>query len=62
MNETGVRPEEPRKRVEEWAQAKSTIDWQFAAAQAGHRWAIGTELTEAEYDAAIQRAAHVSMR
>jgi hypothetical protein len=30
--------------------------WKFAAAKAMHGWVIGTELTEAEFDAAIQAA------
>ena len=45
-----------RKPVEEHAKAKNTPAWLFAGAKAGEGWALGRELTEAEYDAAIERA------
>jgi len=48
------------KTVEQWASEKSTPDWLFAAAKVGNRWPIGRELSEAEYDAAIKRAAHTT--
>jgi hypothetical protein len=57
-------PEAPapeRKPVEQWAAEKGTVAWKFAAAQAGERWPIGAELTEAEYTDAIERAANVRL-
>lgn len=50
-----------RQPVESWAEQKSTIAWQFAAARAMRRWPQGFEATEAEYDAAIEQAAHIKL-
>lgn len=36
--------------------------WKFAAARAGERWPEGKELTEAEFDAAVDKAATHSFR
>lgn len=41
--------------VEDWRIEKGTPDWLFAAAKLGMRWAIGQQVTEADYDAAIAR-------
>jgi len=64
------------KTVEEWARAKGHLVvlpdgkpdprapdyWRFAAAKAGNNWPIGKELTEAQYDAAIDAAGKVEIR
>lgn len=52
----------PLGTVESWAQKHGTKDWLFAGAKAGERWAVGQELTEAAYLAAIKTAANVSCR
>lgn len=49
-----------RRTVEEWCSAKATEGWLFAATKAGNRWPVGLLLTEAEYDQALERAAHVT--
>lgn len=41
------------KTVETWSEEKRTPAWLFAAARAKHRWPIGREVTEAEFDKAI---------
>lgn len=50
-----------RQPVETWAKKKSTIAWQFAAARAMRRWPQGFEATEAEFDTAIEQAAHIKL-
>jgi hypothetical protein len=52
----------PRKPWEEWVSAKHTspMDWQRTAIM--HRWPIGREMTEHDFDAAIYAAAHVAIR
>lgn len=52
----------PLGTVESWAKNHDTKDWLFAGAKAGQRWAIGQELTETAYLAAIHAAANVSCR
>lgn len=42
-----------QKPVEAWRDEKRIESWLFAAAAAGRRWAIGQEITEAEFDQAI---------
>lgn len=49
------------KTVEQWAAEKATPDWLLAAARAGNRWPVGRELTEQEFDAAIEAAAHTQI-
>jgi hypothetical protein len=48
-----------RRAVEAWAEAKATPAWVFSAARAHARWVRGAECTEAEFDAAIERARNV---
>jgi len=38
------------------------FSWQFAAAKGLHGWAVGQEMSEADYDAAIHAACNVVMR
>ena len=51
-----------RKAFELWGKEKSTPDWLLAGTAAGNRWAIGREVTEAEFDAAVHKAANTPMR
>jgi hypothetical protein len=44
--------------VEDWALLKATPARWFAVAKVREAWAIGTELTEAQYDAALHAARH----
>jgi hypothetical protein len=56
---------ETRKPAEEWAQAKQHTGkraWMFAAARAAEGWPRGAELTEAEYDAGVERAANLQVK
>lgn len=58
-------PPPVRKPVESWAAAKKHTErnaWKFAAARAGERWPHGFEVTEAEYDEAVDRAANGAHR
>lgn len=48
-----------RLTVEQWLGRKRPEAWKHAAAGAMNRWPIGAELTEEEYDAAIQGAEHI---
>jgi len=52
-----------RKSPEEWRNTKPTPAWLFAAAEALHRWIrSGVQLTEAEYDKAINAAKSMPIR
>jgi hypothetical protein len=48
--------EEARRPHEEWAAEKGTPTWLLAAARAKARWALGQEVTEREYDRAVEAA------
>lgn len=50
-----------RRTVEDLAKAKDTPPWLFAALKALRGWAVGQEVTEAQYDAAAHEAAHVEI-
>lgn len=50
-----------KKTAEDWAKEKQTADWQFGAAKAMQRWGTGKELSEAEYQAAIEEAGNAKM-
>lgn len=47
--------EEEKCTVEEWAKAKDTPAWAFAAAKAFHRWPIGLVMSGQSYDEAVGR-------
>lgn len=47
-----------RRDVEAWASAKKTPTIWFKAAAVMHHWPLGEQLTEAEYEAAIDAAMH----
>jgi hypothetical protein len=51
----------PMKTVEQWAALKGTPDWAFGAAKAGNGWGTGRELTEAQYDAQLEKATGMLM-
>jgi len=48
--------EETRRPHEEWAAQKGTPAWLLAAARAKAGWALGQEVTEREYDRAVEAA------
>ena len=50
------REPKPLQPVEAYQQRLGTPDWLFAAAKALARWAVGTEVSEAEYLRAIEAA------
>jgi hypothetical protein len=50
-----------RKPFEIWAAEKKPAPWQANAARAMRGWAIGREITEAEFDDAIQAAGQVAI-
>jgi len=50
--------------VEEWASAKGHVDrdaWKFAAAKAHAKWVEHAEVTEEQYDAAVNAACNTSL-
>ena len=47
---------------EDWAKAKKIPDWKLAATRAFASWPAGREVTEADFDQAVQRACSVAMR
>lgn len=49
------------KTYEQWTEAKSPPRWLAAAARALRGWAVGKEVTEAEFDSAVQAAAGVKL-
>ena len=49
------------KTVEEWCAEKKTDPCIWGGAKWGNRWPIGKVLTESDYDAAIEKAAHTSL-
>lgn len=66
-DDTDPRPEPPStelaptRSVLAWRDAKATPAWAFAGAAAGNRWETSaqvqpTEITESDYDAALERA------
>ena len=49
------------RTIEQWAKDKKTDLGIFAAAKAVHRWGIGRELTEEQYDEAVGIASETKM-
>jgi hypothetical protein len=61
--ETSVqRPNDGARPYDEWARAKATERWWIAAAAMHARWALGREVNEAEYDAAVRAAKGIEVR
>jgi hypothetical protein len=57
--------DENKKPAEQWAETKKHTGraaWKFAAARAAENWPVGAELTESEYDAAVNRALNVAVK
>lgn len=53
-----------RRTLEEWAADKKHVGleaWKFAAAKAHAKWVEGAEVTEEQYDAAVEAACNVSL-
>jgi hypothetical protein len=48
--------EDVHRPYEEWAAEKGTPTWLLAAARAKAGWALGQEVTEKEYDRAVEAA------
>ena len=51
-----------KETVEQLQQRLGTPAWLFVAAKAKFRWAVGQELTEEEYRAAVEAAAREVIR
>lgn len=49
------------KPFEQWAEAKKTPDWLLAATKASADWPMGREVTETEFDEAVDRALNLKM-
>jgi hypothetical protein len=50
---TGAKPAPERLTVEEWTAKQGTPEWAIAGARVRANWAIGSVLTQKEYDAGI---------
>ncbi len=46
--------------AEQHAEAAGTPDWLLASTRAYHGWALGKEMSRAQYDAAVEKAANCS--
>ena len=44
------------------AKTVQVLDWRFAAAKALHKWPIGLELTESEFDVSMKTALGIAVR
>lgn len=51
----------PLKPFEVWAAEKKTPDWLLAATKASQDWPIGREMTEAAFDAGVERGLNLKM-
>ena len=52
----------PRKSWEQWAREKQTPRMERRCTAIMHRWPIGREMTEQDFDAAVHAAANVAIR
>jgi hypothetical protein len=52
-------PIPPRQPFETWVATKKPEPWRAAAARAMRGWAIGREVTEAEFDEALKAAGEI---
>lgn len=57
-----IQPTQERLPVEVWRERLATPAWLWAAARVKSAWAVGQELTEQEYRAAVQEAAQEVIR
>ena len=51
-----------KQAIEKWAEQKKLPAWKFAAAKAHEAWPQGFEVTEEEFDEAVQAACGVALR
>lgn len=51
----------PLRQAEEWAEAKKTPAWLFAATKAHENWPQGREVTESAFDAAVARTSGITI-
>jgi hypothetical protein len=51
-----------KQPIEKWAEQKQLPAWEFAAAKAHESWPLGFEVTEEEFDQAVQAACGVALR
>jgi hypothetical protein len=52
----------PKQPIEKWAEQKKLPAWMFAAAKAHENWPQGFEVTEEDFDQAVQAACGVALR
>lgn len=57
-----AKPAAALRPFEEWAAVKKSAKWEVAAAKAMHRWPLGKEMSEADYDKAIVAATTHTIR
>jgi len=51
-----------KQSIEKWAEQKKLPAWKFAAAKAHEGWPQSFEVTEEEFDEAVQAACGVALR
>lgn len=51
-----------RLPVEQWAKQKLIPAWKFVVAKAHEQWPVGLQVTEAEFEAAVDAACHAPLR
>lgn len=51
-----------KKSPDEFARVKKVAPWKLAAAKARSRWYDGKQVTEAEFDSAIQKVESIRLR
>lgn len=51
-----------KQTIEHWQIVAGTPQWLWAGMKLGKGWPIGKEVTRAEYDEAVEWAAHVECR
>jgi hypothetical protein len=66
VNETNEEIEpassDEKQTIEHWQIVCNTPQWLWAGMKLGKGWPIGKEVTRAEYNAAVDWAAHVACR
>lgn len=50
-----------KKSYDKWAEEKKTPAWLLAAAKAYHRWDMGTQLSEGDFDAALDQVSNLPL-
>lgn len=62
LEEAPAKVSEEKKTVEEWQSIKKAPDWIYEASRAQWRFIVGWELTEKEFEAALERAANTEYK